>query len=283
MDSIANTAPVVVAALYRFARLEDPEALREPLLDLCLAHGVRGTLLLAQEGINGTIAGSREAIAAVEAHIRALPDCGDLDVKYSAAPELPFGRMKVRVKPEIVTMGAGPVDAASGAGTHVEPRDWNALIADPDTILVDTRNAYEVSIGSFPGAIDPGTASFRDFPAWFDATAAQWRAEGRRPRIAMFCTGGIRCEKSTAYARAQGFDDVYHLKGGILRYLEEVPEAESLWRGDCFVFDDRVAITHGLEIGAHHLCRRCGHPVERGLLEAHDAVCGGGASRDESA
>lgn len=278
MDSIADTDPVVVAALYRFARFDDPDALRGPLLDLCVEQGVRGTLLLAHEGINGTIAGSGEAIESVEAHIRALPDCRGLNVKYSAAPRQPFRRMKVRVKPEIVTMGVRPIDAGSGAGTHVDPQHWNALISDPDTILVDTRNAYEVAIGSFPGAIDPGTGSFRDFPAWFDAAAEQWRAEGRKPKLAMFCTGGIRCEKSTAYARAQGFDEVYHLKGGILRYLEEIPEAHSLWRGDCFVFDERVAITHGLEVGDHELCRRCGQPVERGQMEAHAAACGAAAA-----
>ena len=281
MDSHAANSAVLVAALYRFARFAEPDTLRAPLLDLCLDRGVRGTLLLAREGINGTIAGSPEAIAAVEAHIRTLPDCRDLDVKYSHAPAQPFGRMKVRVKSEIVTMGAGDIDAAGGAGVHVDPQDWNSLIADPDTVLIDTRNAYEVAIGSFPGAIDPGTATFRDFPAWFDSQAAEWKAQGRNPQIAMFCTGGIRCEKSTAYARSRGFDRVYHLNGGILRYLEDMPVEDSVWQGDCFVFDERVAVKHGLAIGDHVLCRSCGNPVARDEADAHAAACeGDGAWHD---
>lgn len=162
---------------------------------------------------------------------------------------MPFGRMKVKVKPEIVTMGVPDLDPAAKAGTHLDPQDWNALLAEPDLVLIDTRNSYEVGDGSFAGAIDPGTCSFREFPGWFDAQAERWAAEGRSPKIAMFCTGGIRCEKSTAYAKARGFDQVYHLKGGILRYLEDVPQAQSRWQGDCYVFDDRVAISHGLEMG----------------------------------
>jgi UPF0176 protein len=164
----------------------------------------------------------------------------------------------VKVKPEIVTLGAGELDPATQAGRHLDPAEWNALIADPDTIVIDTRNAYEVSVGSFEGAIDPGTHSFRDFPAWFDDFAAQLRQDGREPRIAMFCTGGIRCEKSTALVRSRGFDDVYHLRGGILRYLEEMPEEQSRWQGDCYVFDERVAVGHGLTPGSHVVCRTCG-------------------------
>ncbi|RVT43747.1 rhodanese-related sulfurtransferase [Sphingobium algorifonticola] len=259
-----QSEPFTVAALYRFADFPDPGAIRMPLLALCEAEDVRGTLLLAREGINGTIAGPADGIAQVIAHIRSLPDCQDLDVKYAQTDRMPFGRMKVRVKREIVTMGHAGLDPARHAGTYVDPADWNALIADPDTILIDTRNAYEVAIGSFAGAIDPGTASFSAFPAWFDAFAADLAAQGRRPKVAMFCTGGIRCEKSTAYARARGIDEVYHLRGGILRYLEEVPEAESLWQGDCFVFDERVAVGHGLRPGDHVLCRDCGAAVRPG-------------------
>ena len=252
--------PVTVAALYRFARFDDPAALREPLQSLCDAMGIRGTLLLAREGVNGTIAGSEDALAQVIGHIRQLPGCADLDVKYSSASEMPFYRMKVRLKKEIVTMGAGELDPAANAGIYVEPQDWNALISDPDTILIDTRNAYEVAIGTFEGAIDPETESFGDFPAWFDAYA-QKLEQGQQPKIAMFCTGGIRCEKSTAFVRSRGFDEVYHLKGGILKYLEAVPADESKWRGECFVFDQRVAVGHGLVEGEHGLCHACRMPV----------------------
>lgn len=249
-----------VAALYRFADFADLSALRAPLLALCADQGVRGTLLLAREGINGTIAGADDAVGAVVAHIRALPGCAALDVKYSRARGWPFGRMKVRIKHEIVTMGQPGLDPARQAGEYVPPAAWNALIADPETILIDTRNDYEVAIGSFAGATNPETRGFREFPAWFDAQAARWREEGRNPRIAMFCTGGIRCEKSTAYVRAAGFEQVYHLQGGILRYLEDVPEQESLWHGGCFVFDERVALGHGLRPTGHILCRTCGRP-----------------------
>lgn len=254
-------SPVTVAALYRFARFDDPAVLQPPLQALCDSAGVKGTLLLAREGINGTIAGSGQAIARIVDHIRALPGCADLDVKFSSARTMPFYRMKVRLKKEIVTLGAGELDPAANAGLYVEPRDWNALLADPDTILIDTRNDYEVAIGTFEGAIDPGTRSFSEFPGWFDAKAAQLREQGRKPKIAMFCTGGIRCEKSTAFVKSRGFDKVYHLKGGILKYLETVPEHESQWRGECFVFDERVAVGHGLHQGTHALCRACRMPV----------------------
>ncbi|WAT17905.1 rhodanese-related sulfurtransferase [Aurantiacibacter sp. MUD11] len=257
----ATNAPVCVAALYRFARFDDPAALRGPLLALCLAEGIKGTLLLAGEGINGTIAGSREGVGMVVEHIRSLPDCAGLEVKYSGASEMPFHRMKVRLKREIVTMGQGDLDPAHNAGTYVDPQDWNDLIADPDTIVIDTRNDYEVAIGQFEGAIDPKTASFRDFPEWFRSERARLLGEGKEPKVAMYCTGGIRCEKSTAFLKAEGVEQVYHLNGGILKYLEEVPEELSMWRGECFVFDQRVSVGHGLVEGSYDLCHACRLPV----------------------
>jgi UPF0176 protein len=252
---------VRVAALYHFARFDDPAALRAPLADLCRALGVKGTLLLAREGINGTIAGTEAGIAEVVAHIRGLPGCAALEVKYSAADELPFYRMKVRIKPEIVTMGQPEIDPLCDVGHYVKPQDWNALISDPGTILIDTRNDYEVAVGTFAGAIDPGTASFRDFPAWFRAQRDTLLGEGTPPKVAMFCTGGIRCEKSTAFLKAEGVEAVFHLQGGILKYLEEVPAEQSLWQGECFVFDERVTVGHGLVQGGYGLCRACRRPL----------------------
>lgn len=257
------SSPTRVAALYRFARFADCASLRGPLEALCRARGVRGTLLLAPEGINGTIAGPAEGIDAVVAHIRSLPDCADLDVKYSSAAAMPFHRMKVRLKREIVTMGQPDIDPAASAGTYVEASEWNALISDPETILIDTRNDYEVAVGTFAGAIDPNISSFRDFPEWFRGVRDTLLAEGKTPKVAMFCTGGIRCEKSTAFLRQEGVDEVFHLKGGILKYLETVPEEESLWRGECFVFDQRVAIGHGLTPGSYGLCHACRRPVSQ--------------------
>ncbi|WP_284125928.1 oxygen-dependent tRNA uridine(34) hydroxylase TrhO [Parerythrobacter aestuarii] len=250
-------APITVAALYQFTRFEDPTAIRGPLLAACEEAGIKGTLLLAREGINGTIAGSHNGIGAVLAHIRKLPGCANLDVKFSGADEPPFHRMKVRLKREIVTMGEPDIDPTLGVGHYVDPHDWNALISDPDTIVIDTRNDYEVAAGTFRGALDPSTKSFREFPEWFRAH----RAELEGKKIAMFCTGGIRCEKSTSFLRSEGIDEVYHLKGGILKYLEDVPENETLWDGECFVFDERVTVTHGLEQGTHVLCRACRRPV----------------------
>ena len=247
----------VVAALYRFTPFPDPAALKAPLAKLCCGRGVKGTLLLAPEGINGTIAGEREAIDAVLDHIRGLPGCAGLEWKESHAAEMPFGRMKVRLKREIVTMGQPTVDPRAGVGRYIDPADWNALIAAPDVVLIDTRNAYEVAIGSFSGAVDPGTASFRDFPAWWDRN----RERFHNRRVAMFCTGGIRCEKATTYLMSQGVEEVFHLKGGILKYLEEVPEEDSLWRGECFVFDQRVSVGHGLRAGRHLLCHACRRPL----------------------
>lgn len=250
-------APIRVAALYRFARFEDPASLRGPLLDACVANAIKGTLLLAREGINGTIAGTPDAIDGILAHIRALPDCAGLEVKFSAADSPPFHRMKVRIKREIVTMGQPDIDPLKGTGHYVKPADWNALIDDPDTVVIDTRNDYEVKVGTFAGAIDPQTHSFSEFPDWFRAH----RDELAGKRIAMFCTGGIRCEKSTAFLKSEGIKDVHHLEGGILKYLEQVPAAESRWEGECFVFDQRVAVGHGLEIGTHGLCHACRMPV----------------------
>ncbi len=248
---------ITVAALYRFARFDDPPALRAPLRALCEAQGVKGTLLLAREGINGTIAGSAPAIDAILAHIRTLPGCADIEVKFSTAAAMPFHRLKVRLKREIVTMGQPDIDPLGGTGTYVAPADWNALIDAPDTVVIDTRNDYEVKVGSFAGAIDPATASFSDFPEWFRTH----RDELAGKKVAMFCTGGIRCEKATAYLKAEGLDEVYHLKGGILKYLETVPAADSRWQGECFVFDERVAVGQGLAPGTHALCRACRMPV----------------------
>ncbi|MES2497282.1 MAG: rhodanese-related sulfurtransferase [Pseudomonadota bacterium] len=260
-DSADSAMPICVAALYRFARFDDGEAIRAPLAKLCCGQGVKGTLLIAREGINGTIAGSDDAIARVVAHIRALPGCEDVDVKLSRAAAMPFYRLKVRLKREIVTMGEPDIDPLAGTGHYVAPEDWNALIAAPNTIVIDTRNDYEVAIGSFVGAIDPRTASFRDFPAWFRAERAKLLGTGESPKVAMFCTGGIRCEKSTAFLKAEGVEEVYHLKGGILKYLETVPPEESLWQGECFVFDQRVAVGHGLAPGSYAVCHGCRLPV----------------------
>ncbi|MDE4098178.1 MULTISPECIES: rhodanese-related sulfurtransferase [Rhodobacterales] len=246
-----------IAALYHFTRFSDPDALRGPLLDLCLAQEVKGSLLLAREGINGTIAGPRAGIDAVLAHIRALPGCSDLEWKEATATDAPFGRMKVRLKKEIVTMGQPDVDPKARVGNYVEPEDWNDLIRSDDVVVIDTRNDYEVAIGTFEGAIDPETSSFREFPAWWEANKDRFHNK----RVAMFCTGGIRCEKSTNFLLGQGVEDVYHLKGGILRYLEEVPEQDSSWQGECFVFDNRVSVGHGLKEGPHELCHGCRRPL----------------------
>ena len=257
MTSFPQNAPLRVAALYRFCRLERFEELRAPLAAFCCGRGIKGTLLLAREGINGTVAGEEAAIAELIAHLEAMPEFGGLEVKYSAADEMPFNRMKVRLKREIVTMGVEGIDPQTSAGAYVEAGDWNALIADPYTIVIDTRNDYEVSLGTFRNAVNPETASFSEFPDW----VAQHRGELEGKKIAMFCTGGIRCEKATAYVKSLGFDDVFHLKGGILKYLENVPAEESLWQGECFVFDERVSVGHGLAVGDNKLCRACGYPL----------------------
>lgn len=248
-----------VAALYRFAQVSDPAGMRDHLEALCGAE-VRGTLLVAHEGVNGTIAGPAEAIERVLTGLRALPGFADTDVKFSTAGGMPFYRLKVRVKSEIVTMGQPDLDPHD-AGTYVAPQDWNALISDPDTVVIDTRNDYEGEIGAFVGAVQPNTRAFRDFPAWFEAEGRALLDRPSPPKVAMYCTGGIRCEKATAYLKAQGVTDVHHLQGGVLRYLETIPEAESLWRGECFVFDERVAVGHALTPGGHTLCRACRMPL----------------------
>lgn len=264
-------AMFTIAALYHFTRFPDPAALKGPLQALAEAQGVKGSLLIAAEGINGTIAGSRAAIDAMLAHLRALPGCADLEHKESFAEAQPFGRMKVRLKREIVTMGQPDIDPRARVGHYVAAQDWNALISEPDVAVIDTRNDYEVEIGTFRSAVDPGTRSFRDFPAWWQANKDRFHNK----RIAMFCTGGIRCEKSTNYLLGQGVPEVYHLKGGILKYLEEVPEAESLWQGQCYVFDQRVSVGHGLVPGDYGTCHACRRPLsaeDRARPEFEDGV-----------
>ena len=249
---------MVVVALYKFVSLPDFEALREPLLQRCESLGIKGTLLLAHEGINGTVSGEAAAVEALLDHLRQDPRFADVEHKRAAADTEPFYRLKVKLKKEIVTLGVEDIDPARDAGTYVEPGDWNALIDDPEVVVIDTRNRYECEIGSFVGAIDPGTDSFRELPAFVKRNLDP----ARHKKVAMFCTGGIRCEKSTAYLKQQGFDEVYHLKGGILNYLEKVPEAESRWQGECFVFDNRVAVDHQLRPGRYELCHGCRMPVD---------------------
>jgi len=248
----------LVAALYKFVSLPDFHDLQKPILAKCQEEGVMGTLLLAEEGINGTVAGSEKGIRNLLAYLKKDPRFSDLDHKESwAENENPFYRMKVRLKKEIVALGVKGVSPTKEVGEYVNPEDWNALIEDPDVVVIDTRNDYEVSIGTFKGAVDPKTTTFREFPEWFRAQ----KNLHNKPKIAMFCTGGIRCEKSTSFLKAEGFEDVYHLNGGILKYLETVPEAESLWEGECFVFDQRVSVGHGLKQGPYDLCHACRHPI----------------------
>lgn len=251
----------LTAAFYKFVDLPDHADLREPLLACCETHQVKGLILLANEGINSTIAGPEAGVRAVLAYLRRDARLADLQHKESWSPKAPFYRMKVRLKREIVTLGRPEVNPTQMAGTYVKPQDWNALISDPDVVVVDTRNDYEVGIGTFAGALDPGIQRFAQLPAWVAQAPALNPATGKKPKVAMFCTGGIRCEKSTALLRAQGYDEVYHLEGGILKYLETVPEADSLWQGQCFVFDERVSVGHGLRPGEHGLCRACRQPL----------------------
>lgn len=246
-----------VCALYHFTRFDDPASLREPLLAVCRDNAITGTLLLAKEGINGTVAGPEAGINALLTHLRALPGCADLEWKLSTAQDRPFARMKVRLKKEIVTMGVPDVDPRAKVGHYVQPVEWNELIQSPDVAVIDTRNDYEVAIGTFEGAVDPKTDSFREFPEWWEKNKDRFHNK----RIAMFCTGGIRCEKSTNYLISQGVEEVYHLKGGILKYLEEVPAEQSTWQGECFVFDGRVSVGHGLKEGPHLLCHACRRPI----------------------
>ncbi len=247
----------VVCALYKFVTLEDFEAMREPLQETMKAHNIRGTLLLAKEGINGTVSGTREGIDALLAWLKSDPRLADLDYKESQHEKQPFKRSKVKLKKEIVTLGVEGIDPKRVVGTYVEPKAWNDLISDPDVILIDTRNDYEVQVGTFKQAVNPKTETFREFPEY----VAQHMDPAKHKKVAMFCTGGIRCEKSTAFMKEQGFEEVYHLKGGILKYLEEVPEAESLWEGECFVFDDRVTVNHQLEKGSYEQCNACRLPI----------------------
>jgi len=249
--------PLVVAALYKFVKLPDCASLREPLLAQCEALGISGTLLLAEEGVNGTIAGTRTGIDKILAYLRSDPRLADLEHKESSADHPPFYRMKVKLKKEIVTMGVQGVDPNENVGHYVKPEDWNALISDPDVLLIDTRNDYEVDVGTFKGAVDPRITTFREFPEY---VKKNFNPE-KQPRVAMFCTGGIRCEKASAYMLQQGFPEVYHLQGGILKYLENVPADESLWQGECFVFDQRVAVGQGLAPGHYELCYGCSRPI----------------------
>ncbi|KAA1258847.1 putative rhodanese-related sulfurtransferase [Rubripirellula obstinata] len=249
----------VVAALYRFVPLEDFADLRHPVLDVMNQNGVRGTLLLAPEGINGTIAGTRQGVDRLLDHLYRDPRFADTDVKEASAETIPFRRARVRLKKEIVTLGVEGIDPLASVGTYVDAENWNALIDDPDVTLIDTRNDYEVAIGTFQGATNPETESFRDFPDYVD----KHLDPDKHPKVAMFCTGGIRCEKSTALLKQRGFKEVYHLRGGILKYLETVPEEHSRWEGDCFVFDDRVAVGQGLKESDHVMCYGCGWPVSK--------------------
>ena len=246
-----------VCALYKFVNLDDYQALRPRLQALLEAHQIRGTLLLAKEGINGTVAGTPEAINALQAWFAEDLRFNGIDYKLSITDAQPFYRTKVKLKKEIVTLGVEGIDPRHVVGTYVQPKDWNALISDPDVVLVDTRNHYEVEIGTFKGAIDPHTDTFREFPSYVSETLNP----AKHKKVAMFCTGGIRCEKSTAYLKEQGFDEVYHLQGGILKYLEEVPESESMWQGECFVFDNRVTVNHQLQPGDYSLCAGCRSPL----------------------
>jgi UPF0176 protein len=261
--------PITVGAFYKFVTLDDCEALRASLLDLCQRHGIKGTILLASEGINGTISGRDEDLRAVLAALRSDVRFPGLVTKESFANAHPFQRLKVKIKPEIVTFGLPEADPSKRAGTYVAPQDWNALINDPGVVVIDTRNAYEVAIGSFPGALDPKTQVFSDFQYF----AKSYLDQGQHPKVAMFCTGGIRCEKASAYLLSLGFPEVYHLEGGILKYLETVPPEQSVWQGECFVFDERVALEHGVQPGTHRPCPDCGFPLSAAQQDLHCPNC----------
>jgi len=258
--------PYLTAAFYRFVDLPDCAQYKEPLQSLCDAQQVKGLVLLAPEGINSTIAGPPKGVRTVLAWLRAQAPFAQLEHKESWSAKAPFRRMRVSIKKEIVTMGVPALRPASQAGTYVQPQDWNALIQDPEVLLIDTRNDYEVEIGTFAGAINPHIKSFAELPAWLQT---QGLLDASKPRkVAMFCTGGIRCEKSTALLRSQGLEAVYHLEGGILKYLETVAPEESLWQGQCFVFDERVSVGHGVQMGGHQLCRCCRQPLPEGALDS---------------
>ena len=261
-------ATYLTAAFYKFVDLPDFAQRKEPLLALCEQHHVKGLILLAREGINSTIAGAPADVHAVLAYLRSDPLLADLQHKESFADKPPFYRMKVRLKKEIVTLGIAGISPTTMAGTYVKPADWNALISDPEVVVVDTRNDYEVAIGTFAGAIDPRIKTFSELPTWVAQAERLGKGVGGKPKVAMFCTGGIRCEKSTALMRSLGYDDVYHLEGGILKYLETVSAEQSLWQGECFVFDERVSVGHGLVPGHHRLCRACRQPLEDGATDS---------------
>ena len=246
-----------IAALYHFAPVADPVQMQSSVKMRCEELEIKGTLLIANEGINGTISGAAANIDSILGFLSSIPEFADLIWKLSTSPEQPFARLKVRLKREIVTMGQPDVDPRGAVGQYIEPEDWNDFISAEDVVVIDTRNDYEVSIGTFDGAIDPKTKSFREFPSWWEDNKQRFANQ----KVAMFCTGGIRCEKSTSYLRSQGIEEVFHLKGGILKYLEEVPEEKSVWNGECFVFDGRVSVGHGLEIGPHQLCYGCRRPI----------------------
>lgn len=252
-----NTQPTVVCAMYKFVTLDDYQELRQPLFDEMTRLGVKGTLLLAKEGINGTIAGSREGIDGVLAWLNNDPRIAGIIYKESFEDSNPFYRTKVKLKKEIVTMGVNGIDPKHIVGTYVKPKDWNALISRDDVVLIDTRNDYEYDVGTFEGAVNPHTKTFRELPQY----VAENLDPAKHKKVAMFCTGGIRCEKSTAYLKEQGFEEVYHLEGGILKYLEEVPEEQTMWRGECFVFDNRITVNHKLEKGEYDACHACRRPI----------------------
>ena len=247
----------IVCAMYKFVALKDYQSLRQPLYDVMETNGIKGTLLLAEEGINGTVSGSRAAIDTLLAWLNSDARLNPMSCKESMHDEQPFYRTKVKLKKEIVTMGVEGIDPRHTVGTYVKPKDWNALISDPDVAVIDTRNDYEIEIGTFKHAVNPKTGSFREFPEY----VARELDPAKNKKVAMFCTGGIRCEKSTAYLKEKGFEEVYHLQGGILQYLEDVPENESLWEGDCFVFDNRVAVNHDLERSHYDQCYACRLPI----------------------
>lgn len=251
----------LTAAFYKFVALPDFASIKTPLLSFCDTQGIKGMILLAPEGINSTIAGTPEGVHAVLNYLKQDPRLADLQHKEAWSDKAPFYRMKVKLKREIVTLGVPEANPSKLAGTYVKPVDWNDLIRDPDVIVVDTRNRYEVGIGTFTGALNPQIGSFAQLPQWVEQAAALNPANGKKPKVAMFCTGGIRCEKSTALLRSQGFEEVYHLEGGILKYLETVPPEQSLWQGSCFVFDERVSVGHGLQVGEYGLCRACRYPI----------------------
>ena len=248
---------IIVAALYKFANLPDFQQIQPGLHEFCVTQGLYGTLLLAEEGINGTVAGTRAGIDALIEFLRSDRRLADLEHKESCADEMPFTRMKVKLKKEIVTLGVPGINPNNKVGTYVAPEDWNALLADPEVVVIDTRNGYECDIGTFRGAIDPRTITFREFPAY----VSQNFNPAKHKKVAMFCTGGIRCEKASSFMLEQGFEQVYHLQGGILKYLEKVPPSESLWEGECFVFDQRISVGHGLKVGDYDQCHGCRHPV----------------------